>query len=287
MKHILLAVDRGAPSWEATRLAIHVAPKLKAAVTVLSVLVPGTFKRNAKDQRKREYDALRELVDDIVKELVVAGVEASGEVRICERHEVAGEIVAAADRLACDLIVMGTRARGELTGILLGSVSHHVAMRAQCPVVIVPTSAMTKLTPSRIVLVIDGVGDPGRPVTATADLARALEADVEVICVGHTFGDAIVTAASPPGSDPDEEAVTGAVIALKTAGLRVQSRMIDNRSGLAPEIAREVLATGADMVVMGTRAIGLVGGDVAAGAAEAVVHRAHRPVVVAPSRRRQ
>jgi nucleotide-binding universal stress UspA family protein len=83
----------------------------------------------------------------------------------------------------------------------------------------------------------------------------------------------------------DEEAVEKAAAILKKAGVEVRSRMIDNRRGLAPEIEREVIAIGADMVVIGSRATGLMAGDVAAGVGEAVIHRIRRPVVVAPSRR--
>jgi nucleotide-binding universal stress UspA family protein len=286
VKHVMLAIDRGAPSWEATRLAVHLAPKLNAAVTVLSLLVPETRKRDPQEQRRREYEAVRELVDDVVEELVMARVKANGEVRGCKRREVAGEIIGTAARLGADLILMGSRARGELTGLLLGSVSHDVAMGALCPVVIVPTGAVTKPTPRRIVLVINGEGDPERPVAATAELAGALKATVEVVCVGHTLGDTVELAESASTADPDQAAVAAAVAALKTAGLEVRSRMIDNRRGLAPEIAREVMATGADMIVLGTRTLGWEGGDVAAGAAEAVIHRTRRPVAIAPSRRR-
>jgi nucleotide-binding universal stress UspA family protein len=287
MKHVLLAIDRSAGSWEVTRLATHLAPKLKAPVTVLSVLVLGTPRKEATDQSRREYEVVRELVDDIVKELVVAHVQANGEVRSCKRSEVAREILGSATRLGADLILMGSRARGELTGLLLGSVSYTVAMSAICPVVIVPAGAMAKLMPRRIVLVINGEGDPERPVGATLELARALKASVEVVCVGRTFGDAVRTEKSSTSQNPDEQAVAEAVATLKTAGLEVTSRMIDNRRGLTPEIAREVISTGADMIVLGTRTLGWEGGDVAAGAAEAVLHRTRRPVVVAPTRLRR
>jgi nucleotide-binding universal stress UspA family protein len=286
VKHILLAIDRGAPSWEATRLAVNLAPKLNTSVTVLTLLVPETSRRDAKEQRRRGYEAARELVEDVAKELVMARVKANGDVRSCKRGEVAGEILGTAARLGADLILMGSRARGELTGLLLGSVSHEVAMSALCPVVIVPSGATTKVSPRRVVLVLNGEGDPERPIAATAELARALKASVEVLCVGHTLGDTIELAESTSTADPDEAAVAQAVATLKTAGLEVRSRMIDNRRGLAPEVAREVMATGADMIVLGTRTLGWEGGDVSAGAAEAVIHRTRRPVVIAPSRRR-
>jgi nucleotide-binding universal stress UspA family protein len=250
------------------------------------VLVPARQRPDAKDQRQREDDVVRELVDDVVKDLVVAGVKANGEVRSCKRNEVAREILGFATRVGADLILMGSRARGELTGLLLGSVSNSVANGALCPVVIVPAGATTRLTPRRILLVINGEGDPERPAAATAELARALKASVEVVCVGHTFGDTVELAEPSSTADPDKSAVAVAVAALKKAGVDARLRMIDNRRGLAPEIAKEVMATGADMIVLGTRTLGWEGGDVAAGAAEAVMHRTRRPVVIAPSRRR-
>jgi hypothetical protein len=45
LNRILLAVDHGAPSWEAARVTAHLAPRLKAAVGVLTVLALGPQKR--------------------------------------------------------------------------------------------------------------------------------------------------------------------------------------------------------------------------------------------------
>jgi nucleotide-binding universal stress UspA family protein len=47
-------------------------------------------------------------------------------------------IVDVAERDHADLIVMGTRGLSGLKSLLLGSVSHHVAQHALCPVLIVP-----------------------------------------------------------------------------------------------------------------------------------------------------
>jgi nucleotide-binding universal stress UspA family protein len=48
------------------------------------------------------------------------------------------EILAAADRYAVDLIVMGTRASGVMTRALMGSIADAVLRRASCPVLAVP-----------------------------------------------------------------------------------------------------------------------------------------------------
>ena len=61
-------------------------------------------------------------------------VEPAGFVR---RGQPARTIVAAANELECDTIVMGSRGLGDMTGLLLGSVSHKVASLAECTLVTV------------------------------------------------------------------------------------------------------------------------------------------------------
>ncbi len=281
----MLAIDEGAPSWEATRLAVHVAPRLKAAVVVLSVVVPEPRHKEVKDQQEREYEAARELVGDVVHELVTSGAKAKGMVSNAKPGEVDQAILTAATRLGADLIVMGSRARGKLTGLMFGSVSQAVARGAGCPVVIVPTGAMTKVSPKRLVLTLDSQGGAEGPLAATIELALALNAAVEVVCISSTIRTKAESKRPASAPTPDEEVVAKAVIAFEQAGIEVWARFIPDHHRLAPEVAHEAIATGADLVVIGTGARGWIGEDVAAGAAEEVVRSTRRPVVVAPARR--
>lgn len=283
MKRILLAIDRGAPSWEATRLAVHIAPKLKVPITVLSVVVPGLRRKEVKDQRLREYEAVRELVDDVVKDLIAAGVKAKGEVRSSKRGEVDREILASATRIGADLIVLGSRARSGLTGLLFGSVSQEVVRSASCPVVIVPTGAMTKVSPKRIVLAIDSRGDANRPVATTIELARALKAAVEVVSLGGSARPRIETVMPASTPTPDEEVLAQSLVTLEQAGIEVRARLIPDERGLGHEVAQEAIATGADLIVIGIGAVDWIGGEVAAGTATAVARRTRRPVLVSPA----
>jgi nucleotide-binding universal stress UspA family protein len=56
--------------------------------------------------------------------------------RILSLGDPASALVDIAD--GADLVVVGSRGLGGFTGLLLGSVSHHVAHHAPCPVVIIP-----------------------------------------------------------------------------------------------------------------------------------------------------
>jgi nucleotide-binding universal stress UspA family protein len=51
---------------------------------------------------------------------------------------------------ARDLLVVGTRGRGDFAGLVLGSVSHAVSLRAPCPVVIVPRVSVDE-SPDRVI----------------------------------------------------------------------------------------------------------------------------------------
>ena len=72
-----------------------------------------------------------------VEVLTQAGVKAHGEVRNTIFGYAAREIVSDAEEIGVDVIVMGSRGRGDLTGLLLGSTAHKVIHLSHRPVLIV------------------------------------------------------------------------------------------------------------------------------------------------------
>ena len=82
-------------------------------------------------------DEAQAAVDAAVEELTKAGVTAHGEVRNTIFGYAAREIVADAIEHDVDVIVMGSRGRGDLAGLVLGSTAHKVLHLADRPVLVV------------------------------------------------------------------------------------------------------------------------------------------------------
>jgi nucleotide-binding universal stress UspA family protein len=69
--------------------------------------------------------------------LTAAGVKAHGEVRNTMFGYTGREIVDDAIQHGVDVIVMGSRSRGDLAGLILGSTAHKVIHLADRPVLVV------------------------------------------------------------------------------------------------------------------------------------------------------
>ena len=72
-----------------------------------------------------------------VEILTRAGVKAHGVVKNTMYGHAAREIVADAIELGCGVIVMGSRGRGDLAGLVIGSTTHKVIHLTDRPVLIV------------------------------------------------------------------------------------------------------------------------------------------------------
>lgn len=79
-----------------------------------------------------------EIVSQTLKRLQAHGLEAMSQII---KGSPGVSVVSAARELGCDLIIMGSRQRGAVRRMLLGSVSNYVVHHAECPVLIVPTHA--------------------------------------------------------------------------------------------------------------------------------------------------
>ena len=187
------------------------------------------------------------------------------------------------------LLVTGSRGRGELKGLLLGSVGLAVAARAYCPVIVVRGDAAGLAgTHERILL---GAGDTSTSGEAVRFAFREAEARGGVLdvvrswrCPAHEGTDHPAMAEEPAHQHEEQAmALLDGLLADATAehpGVRVRRTTVEGP-------ARKVLvdrSSAADLVVVGARRrsghLGLQLGRVS----HTLLHHAACPVAVVPQR---
>jgi nucleotide-binding universal stress UspA family protein len=139
--HILLASDGSEGALQATVAAVGIAQKFAASLRVLNMLdgasLPYSLSPYLGADSETPYSRAEHLLAKITADV---RAEASRTGVACSFHQETGapaEIVAAfARRLGVDLIVLGSRGRGALTSLLLGSVSNSVAHHAHSSVLV-------------------------------------------------------------------------------------------------------------------------------------------------------
>lgn len=132
---ILLAVDGSPHSSKTLPVAIDLAQKYGAQVTVLHVREFERYEGSDVDLGPPQ-DA-GSLVGETVRALQDAGVGASGEIRRVTPGQTPDEIVRVAAAAQVELIILGTRGMSELRSLVLGGVANKVVHQAHCPVLLV------------------------------------------------------------------------------------------------------------------------------------------------------
>ena len=144
-KNILVAVDGSKHAEQAFEEAVDLARHIDASLTALTAvpeIVPFVFVGGYGGlvppeslQKIREQSGLAHtrMLDELV-ERIGAGVEIE---KLVIHGSPAQTILDQAKKGGHDLIVMGSRGRGEMQSLLLGSVSHHVLQASPVPVLVV------------------------------------------------------------------------------------------------------------------------------------------------------
>jgi nucleotide-binding universal stress UspA family protein len=186
-------------------------------------------------------------------------------------------------------LVTGSRGRGELKGLLLGSVGLAVAARAHCPVIVV-RGDRAGLAGSHERLLL-GAGDPATGAEAVRFAFHEAEARGCVLdavrtwrCPAREGGDEAVLAEAP-GRDHEERARAELDALLREAtaehpGVRVRRTTVEGPAGKVLVLR----SAAADLVIVGARRrqghFGLQLGRVA----HTLLHHAECPVAVVPQR---
>lgn len=146
MQRIVAAVDRSEASLRAVDFAADLAARYGAALVLLTVgrdvsgPDPGmeafAEMEHIRDPVPRlELEALRERLDAVRERALAKGAQTVSVEAVA--GDPAEQILQFGKDSGADLIVVGSRGHGQLTGLLLGSVAQKVATLAACPVLVV------------------------------------------------------------------------------------------------------------------------------------------------------
>ena len=134
---ILVAVDHSEVSARALEAARGLASLSHGEVWVLHLREREMMGKTGMLTSAESSDEATAEVSAAVEQLTNAGIKAHAVVRDTVFGYAAREIVSDAAGLGADVIVMGSRGRGDLAGLLLGMTSHNVIHLADRPVLVV------------------------------------------------------------------------------------------------------------------------------------------------------
>jgi nucleotide-binding universal stress UspA family protein len=280
-KNILVATDFSPAGEAAVRSAAAIAEQGGGSVTVVHVTEqPPMFSQPLLDRvGPADPDELwtREARRSIAALLTKLGADLEG-VRGCVRVGTPSrEIIAVADELSADAIVLGSKGTSTIQRLLLGSTAEDVVRNASCPVLVVRDEPLERIR--RVLLPIDM--DDGSRATVRYALEHLGEG-VEIEAI-HVVG-------FPRHIDPElegvlpEDAESATRLRAFLDGLgaeRIPSRVVLGE----PAAAILDAAAGVDLVLIATRGLKGIARALLGSVAGKVVRHAEGPVLVVPPSR--
>jgi nucleotide-binding universal stress UspA family protein len=202
------------------------------------------------DFRKGMQEAGRQLMEQTSK-LVPAGVTVVK--RVCEIGRPAQLVLDAVKDAAAELVVVGSRGRGRLAELTLGSVSHRILLHAPCSTLIVKRPLKTL---RKVLVAVEGPDDSVRLREWLHAHLFIQPVDLSVLSVVPTpsAGDPVAFPYFPQWSEHAMKYATQLAgdLAESLNGTRYRATHQVLEGHPADVIARE--AAGADLLVVGSRA---------------------------------
>ena len=278
---VLLATDGSGDAELAATTATSLAKSTGSELHVVHVWrpVPSVhFDALIRQEMGREA---QEILDAQVKKVEGLGATvAEGHLREGDASE---EIITLAAEIGAGLAAVGSRGRGRIRRLLMGSVSAAVVRHAHCPVVVARWKPVA--FPAKILLATDGSEEAILATQTATGLVERTGSELHVVHVGEI----------PFTHYPDRygyrdlyeedarearQLLEAQIEKMKAAGATVAKAHL--RIGRADEevvvLAEEL---GVDLIAMGSRGLGGVRRALMGSVSDSVVRHAHCPVLIA------
>lgn len=199
-----------------------------------------------------------------------------------------------ADEIEAAVIVIGSRGLGSVKSALYGSVSSGLLHHARRPVLVVPPGDDT--FPAGPVLIAFDGSDGSRSATeAAARLLSVREAVVETVWIPYStvaaggVAGAPVTVVSRATEELDrgiaaraEQTAHEGVRLAAAGGLEARAEAIQARGPVWSTVRDSAEVHGSPAIVIGSRGRGYMTAAVLGSTSSALVHHAHKPILVVP-----
>lgn len=182
----------------------------------------------------------------------------------------------------CSAVVIGARGHSMLSGVVLGSVSQHVARHAACPVIVVrgPYDPASK----RVVVGVDGSGGSRAALEFGFDHASRTGGSLTAIHAWRNVSRSTGRSGGyPMQSLADEVAASERILSESLAGLADRYPDVKVTQEAIPVAPHRVLADAsqsAALVVVGSRGLGAFAGLLLGSVSQSLLHHAECPVAI-------
>ena len=296
-EHILVPLDGSELAEAALPAAVLLAGKFRAALTLIHVIEKNAPQEVHGQPHLRDAAAAAEYLTSLARRCVPAEISVDFHVHTAEVRDVADSIVAHADELHHDLIVMCAHGRGRALRLFLGSIAQTVIGRGSLPVLIVRPDAGGSTAPfacSSILTPLDGNPEHDeRSLPMARDVARACGAALHLAMVIPEFdnlsGPLTVTSRLLPGTTTKmlelsardaESYLAEQMDSLRRDGVDGQAQV--RRGDPATAITDVALQLHADVIVLATHGKSGMEALWAGSVAHKVCSRCNLPLLLAP-----
>jgi nucleotide-binding universal stress UspA family protein len=265
----LAATDGSSFSADAVKVAIAMCVKSGAHLYPFNmVLTNPEYETLAPELVEKASEDARAHLEAVVAEAAHHGVGATIVMRPGDRPDV--EIVAAADEINADLIVMGQQGLRGLARMMVGDATLRVIGSATCSVLSVPVGAM--MWQNRILLGTDGSRFADVAAISAAKIAHCCAAPITVVS-------ALVPSHSEQRQQEGREAVVRTIAQLQQEELEVEGEVL---AGEADDVIIKLAEEkGADLIVVGSHGRTGFGKVLLGSVSERVIGKAKCAVLVA------
>lgn len=296
-KRILLATDGSEDARAALRTAREMSRSLGSELHVVSARsVPSMYYAEPFPVGPEKWEMLTDIareeaekcVEEQRAELEGGGAQVSGVHAAVGRPD--ERIVATAEEVGADLILVGSRGHGHLERALIGSVSDSVVRHAHCPVLVVRGDEEEReFPPARTLLATDGSEEADEAARVAAALASGTGSELHVVRVLPTqfvtpyshpyaledYGASLEGAKEEVRVFLDAEKAKAEAAGVKDVRYHVKMGRPD------VEIVKLSERLEAALIVIGSRGRGGLRRALLGGTSHSVVRHAHCPVLVA------